>query len=278
MYKNIKILIRKLLKYIAPWGLITSFQNFEKNKCFKEIKEKSKIEGYSSLIIANKIYESTKQVINGEARYERDGVLFSDDCWDLNIITSILFVMKSLNKNEINIVDFGGGMGTTYYKNKDILSKIITQNWNIVEQDAFIKFGRKIDNPKVKFYKSIDDFIALSGNQIDLIIVSNVIQYIDNSYSVIESLYDKSKFILFNKVPLSNHIEDKLFLQIINPKIYDAMYDITIYSKSSFLKYVNEKFILIMNGLNYDEVMIKKANIEFEYYWMLLKNEIRRDY
>lgn len=278
MFKNKKLYIRKLLKYITPWGLIAAFQYYEKNKSFKEVKGNTKIEGYSDLCIANKIYESTERVINGEAKYERDGLLFTDDDWDVNIIASILFVMNFLKKNEINIVDFGGGMGTTYYKNQDILSKITSQNWNIIEQEVFIKFGQKLNNPKVKFYSSIDDFIAASGSQIDLIIISNTLQYIDNSYSLIENLHHKSKFILINKVPLSNHFEDKLFLQKISPKIYNAIYYIRVFSKSLFLKYINKKFILIMTGLNYDEVKINKANIEFEYYWMLLKNEIRRDY
>lgn len=267
-------IIRKLIKFITPWGLIDTFQKYELNKNFKKIKKNITPNnlGYEDDEIAKKIYLTTQKLIHGVARYERDGILFDDDKWDLNVITSILYVINNSNNKEINIIDYGGGMGTIFYKNKEILEKLNVRNWSIVEQESFLEWGRKLKNSQVKFYDSISQYLKKEDKKIiDLVIISNVLQYLNKPYEVMGDISKYCRYILINKLPLSNSDSDIDLIQKVNPKNYSAQYPIKIFSKKNFNQYIKSKFEILLTANNDDEIKIRKKYIEFEYYWMLLK-------
>ena len=47
------------------------------------------------------------------------------------------------NENRLNVIDYGGSLGTSYFQNLKFLNQVDDFRWNIVEQEAFVKIGKE---------------------------------------------------------------------------------------------------------------------------------------
>src|SRR5215203_7187650 len=67
--------------------------------------------GYDQSNIVEKVKEATLKVKKGEAIYERDSVLFSSVEYSWPLLSALMWVAAK-NKGRINVVDFGGSLGS----------------------------------------------------------------------------------------------------------------------------------------------------------------------
>ena len=47
------------------------------------------------------------------------------------------------NNDKLNVLDFGGSFGTTYYQNRKFLKHIKKVEWNIIEQKKIVQIAKK---------------------------------------------------------------------------------------------------------------------------------------
>jgi putative methyltransferase (TIGR04325 family) len=133
--KIIQLLPDKLFVSLKNWGWQGNFSSW------KEAENKSI--GYGDPPILEKVKTSLLKVKNGEAVYERDSVIFDtiEYSWEL---LSILMWVAAQNNGNLNIIDFGGSLGSSYYQNKYFLDKLPSVGWNIVEQTNFTEEGKTL--------------------------------------------------------------------------------------------------------------------------------------
>ena len=113
-----------------------SFQ--KKLSCFSEARQMC--DGYEAETIFDKVKNAVLEVKAGNAYYERDGCLFYEKDYYLQLI-AVLFTIF-FDQEKLNIIDFGGSLGSMYYQNKDMLIPFINNlTWNIVEQRHFVEWG-----------------------------------------------------------------------------------------------------------------------------------------
>lgn len=194
--------------------------------------------GYDADNILKKTKESLLKVKNGEAVYERDSVLFDKKEYPYAIVSALLYV-AARNNNKLNVIDFGGSLGSTWFQVRDFIPVEIEVSWSIVEQEAYVKVGKEhFKNDIVDFYFSIDECIT-AKKDINVILLSSVVQYLEkphvfldqlNSYQVNYLLFDRTAFI-------HGDAGDRLTLQIVPPEIYDAKYPAWFFNEARFLKH-----------------------------------------
>ena len=193
-------------------------------------------DGYSKENILIKCKESLLKVKNGEYPYERDSVLFTEKEIFFPLLSSLLYV-SSKNNNTLNIIDFGGSLGSTYFQNKDILKQAgITINWNIIEQDNFVKCGNEsFSNDELKFYNNIDEIS--NKNEISVCLFSSVLPYLKEPYTVLDSMkkYNIKYIIIDRTFFLDNAPNDILTIQRVPPEIYEASYPAWFFSLSKLI-------------------------------------------
>lgn len=144
---------------------------------------------YSDEELVSLIYRANKNVISGKYPYERDGVNYKNIqySYQLNMHVCSL-VNEKKNEDLINILDFGGGLGTTYrqfpFKNK-------INRWSIIEQDRILEIGtNEFCNEKLSF-SSLEQLTQKSNY--DVLIFGAVIDFIDDYQAVIKELIYKCK-------------------------------------------------------------------------------------
>lgn len=111
--------------------------------------------GYESDTILNKTRDSILKIKNGEAVYERDSVLFDIEIYPYAVITALLYAAINCNNN-LNVIDFGGSLGSTYYQVRDFIPSALNVHWNVVEQKDYVDCGKNIfEDQFLKFHPTI---------------------------------------------------------------------------------------------------------------------------
>lgn len=260
-----------VLKKILPKGLIDFYiVNFNSNKWVGRFDSwdsalKESI-GYDDNKIFEKVLNSSKKVIEREAIYERDSILFYEKNYNFNFLTSCMLLR---NKKSINILDFGGSFGSLYFQHKEVLEKFFKIKWSIVEQKKFVDAGKKIfESDVLKFYESIES--CTSKNKIDLVILSSVLQYLPNYKDIINKIIKSNcKVIYIDRTPVT-HEESFICIQKVNPKIYAATYPCHIFNETELLEKFNTKYDVIISFENNDYINLN--NSKFKGY-ILTKSE-----
>lgn len=202
--------------------------------------------GYNSNIIFKKSKESFLKVISGKAQYERDSVLFYTKKIN-NFLINILFEIKNKNK-PLNVLDFGGSFGSTYFQNYSILSDKKRFHWSIIEQPKIVQFANKQKlNENLNFFSDKNKYI--NKYKPDVILFSSVIQYLQYPFNLINFFIKKKiNYFIFIKTPFEKN-KESIKIQIVPKNIYDASYPIRIFNENIFLElFKNNNYKIIPNS------------------------------
>ena len=200
--------------------------------------------GYDSDLILEKVKSSLLKVKNGEAIYERDSVLFNKVEYSWPLLTALLWITNQ-NKGKLNLIDFGGSLGSTYYQNRFFLKDVSELHWNIVEQKNFIECGKHyFEDDHLKFYFTLEECVAHKNP--DTIILSSVLQYIESPYELLDKIVGLNfTYIIFDITSFLEHGKDRITVQKVPPHIYNASYPVWVFEKEKFLKFFEGKYELI---------------------------------
>lgn len=226
-------LIRKLTGISYGWhGNYKSWQLAQK-KCT----------GYHSETILKKVLETARRVRDKEIPYERDSVAFEKIEYSFPVLASLLLIAERNKK--LNIIDFGGSLGSSYYQNRDFLSHLPEFNWCIVEQAHFVKTGKEeFSNKFLHFYNTIKE--CTEKHTIDGILLSGVLQYLENPYDFIrEVMLNDIEYIIIDRTLFLPGEKERITIQKVPGKIYKAEYSCRLLSEKKMNDIISTKYELI---------------------------------
>jgi len=200
--------------------------------------------GYNSDVILERTKDALLKVKNGEAVYERDSVIFDKKEYPHALMAFLQF-SSSLKRGPLNILDFGGSLGSTYYQLKEFLTPEICSGWNVVEQQHYVDCGKaNFEDEVLKFYPGMVE--CWSAQKIDLVILSGSVQYLENPHAFLQELASFNfDFILFDRTAFNNRNSDRLTLQIVPPEIYPASYPSWFFHQELFLSHFSNQYKVV---------------------------------
>jgi putative methyltransferase (TIGR04325 family) len=261
--EKIKAVIRRILPEGIKRVLTGFFYGWHGNySSWDEALKRSS--GYNSRLIIDKVSISSSKVRDGQATFERDSVLFNEVVYSFPVLSSLLWVTAQ-NNNRVNVLDFGGALGSSYYQNKKFLDSIQKVNWCVVEQTDFVIEGMmNFSTDRLHFYYSIDD--CLNNYKIDVILLSSVLQYIDEPYMLLDKIISNNiKYIVLDRTPFIEG-DDRITIQKVHPSIYKATYPCWFFNKNKFTSYMRQSYETI---IEFDA--LDKANISSEFKGFLFR-------
>lgn len=195
--------------------------------------------GYDSVNILEKVKNSVLKVKNGEAVFERDSVIFDYIQYSWQTLSGILMSSVS-NKGKIDLIDFGGSLGSSYFQNKKFLDKIDHVSWKIVEQPNFVEIGKRdFQNERLQFFYTIKE--CFENSTPNLLLLSSVIQYFENPYKILKEMVQyKFEYIIVDRTPFSSVNTDIIKLQLVNPEIYNASYPCWFFDEKKFKQFFSD--------------------------------------
>ena len=200
--------------------------------------------GYDQLQILEKCKNALLKVKSGEAKFERDSVLFDTIQYSWPLLAALQKIALE-NSGNLCVIDFGGSLGSSFFQNRSFLNGITKIKWCIIEQPHFVDYGKKyFQNEELLFYHSIDD--CLKEQQPKLLLLNSVLPYIEKSYELIQQIITYNiDYIFMDRTSFIAEAEDRITLQTVPPEIYDASYPCWFF---------NEKRLLTQFLLKYNQI------------------------
>jgi len=226
---------------------------------------KSKCTGYDEEQILDRVLENALKVKNGEIPFERDSVPFDRKVYSFPVLSALMWIAVQ-NQNKLNIIDFGGSLGTSYYQNINFLETLTDVNWCVIEQPQFVSAGLKhFKDKNLHFFTALDD--CQEKYEINAILLSSVIQYIEKPYDLLEDIISRNfEYIIIDRTLFLEKDEGRLTIQKVPKRIYNASYCCWFLSESKFLSVLLSKYQLI-----YDFEITERINIKSLYKGYLFK-------
>jgi putative methyltransferase (TIGR04325 family) len=189
--------------------------------------------GYDNNIILNLTRAALLKVKNGEAAYERDSVLFDEIQYAWPLLAGLLWV-AARSSGQLNVLDFGGSLGSTWFQNRAFLTGLKAVHWNIIEQPRYVEVGqREFQTDQLRFYNSVDE--CLAKTEPNVILLSSVLQYLEHPYELLDSLRSSPcEFLIIDRTPFWAGSADRICVQQVPPEIYPASYPSWIFSTQRF--------------------------------------------
>lgn len=202
----------------------------------------SQCTGYSSDEIFQRVREASLKVKRGEALFERDSICFTHEEYRWEVL-ACLMLGAAKRGGALNVLDFGGALGSFYAQHKRLFSGLGEQRWGIVEQKHYVECGRReFETDQLKFFFSVDE--CSESMPVNVILLSSVLQYLERPYDHLTKLAEQNAdYIIIDRTPFIDGVEDRVVIQRVPKFIYPASYPMWTFSAKHFER--------TMNGLGY---------------------------
>jgi putative methyltransferase (TIGR04325 family) len=203
-------------------------------------------QGYDKLEILEKAFNAALLVHEGKVPYERDGVVFNHIEFDWPLATALLTILGE-NGNRLNLCDFGGAFGSSFFQNKSFFNSAAQVKWSVVEQESFVNKGRQFFEKEtpLRFYYSIGE-MEESGFIPDVILLSSVLQYLDEPYKWMKYFIAlQYPYIVLDRTTFISGPFERITVQTVPPEIYSASYPCHFFKEEKLLNIFCKHYDLI---------------------------------
>lgn len=229
--------------------------------------------GYSEAAILERVRTATRAVVAGEAAYERDSVLFDEPDYPFALITALLRAAASADMR-LDVIDFGGSLGSTYRQCRPLLDAVQHLQWHVVEQPHFVEAGRQeFETDELHFWRFPSDIPPPRGTR--LILLSGVLQYLEKPFEILADLSTlPAKHLVIDRLPIVATRNDRLVIQTVPARIYSASYPCRLFVKQNLLDLLASDWQPICEFSCVDGSMNTDDGQPFEFRGFLLDRQV----
>jgi putative methyltransferase (TIGR04325 family) len=200
--------------------------------------------GYDDAAIVKRALAATLAVRDGRAAFERDGVLFPEPAPEPGLLAA--FRMAAAARGvPLRVLDFGGSLGTTYWRHRSELAGVAGPGWDIAEQARFVEAGReRLGGTGLRFFADVDEAEAAGAH--DLLLVSTALQYLEDPGTALEAWMTRGfPWLLFNNLPLHSGRPDRIAVQRVPPDICPSSYPVWFFNRERFLARFKDRYEIV---------------------------------
>ena len=195
---------------------------------------------YDSVKIENQVFAAAVQVSQGRGVFERDGIIFDEHEYEPEVPVPTMDALSTIleqQQGKLNVLDLGGGPGSSYFLYNKILKNIKSLKWNVVEQKHFADRGNiELANESLKFYSTVKE--ATSNSAPDVLLLGSVLQYLEDPGAVIKELMTHHyKVIILETTPVVDDERSHICVQRVPPHIYEASYPCHLFNEGELLSW-----------------------------------------
>ena len=175
-----------------------------------------------------------------------------------------MLLAASVNGGKLNVVDFGGSLGSTYFQNKTIFDKIPEVSCNVIEQPLFVREGKStFQDERLKFFYTLEDYLQ-TGAQADVLLVSCTLPYLQKPYEMLSLLLEGNfRFVVVDNTPFNIEDKDRLVIQTVPSSIYSATMPAWLLSYKKLKHIIEEKYNLIAEYDNESYIYVDGTKIQY---------------
>ena len=221
--------------------------------------------GYDAKEILTTVLAATLKVKHGEAAFERDSVLFDEVEYAWPTLAGLMWA-AACNGGRLNVLDFGGALGSSYFQHRKLLQQISEMRWNIVEQAHYVECGQAhIQDQQLRFYNTIAE--CLSENQPNVVLLSSVLQYVADPGVLIDDLKrTRAGTIILDRTIVNQSEVHRIYTQHVPATIYAATYPCRSLSEASLRASLGPDYKMAADFQSLNFPALRSIDSEFKGY------------
>jgi len=274
-------LLKDILKFLVPCGVLAAYRRLRRKKTVRYTGDypdwqtaSAHGEGYDAAHILEKVKAATQQVLAGNAVFERDSVLFREEDPNWPLLVNLLLAAEE--KNTLDVLDFGGSLGSVFFQNRKYLARLARVSWRIVEQPHFVQAGRELfaGHESIGFHDTFEE--ALAAGKPDVILFSSVLQYIPGHAELLRKAKAAGcRYIFIDRLPLfaDEGNAHRFCVQHVPEEIYKASYPIQIFQEKEILPLLSPEYRLADKFLSYPgDHILESPRAVCRYYGLIFRS------
>lgn len=226
--------------------------------------------GYSDANIIARVAAATREVVSGRAAYERDSVLFYEPAVPFHTVSTLLR-SAARDGGQLEVIDFGGSLGSTYRQCRPFLAGLSRLQWHVVEQASYVDAGRReFSTAELHFHTSIGEVPAAATPF--TFVFSSVLQYLEHPDDALRSLQAlPCRHLMIDRTTFSRQPDDRLCIQHAPKRVYNASYPCWILSKDRVLRLLSPHWEIISDFPNAEGSHRTSDGLPFEFRGLILE-------
>ncbi len=273
--------MKKLLKELVAPFIVKLFKKkrtdwgwFGELKTWEEA-EKAAI-GYDAGHILEKMKQSFRELKRGTNVFELDTILYKEKRYNYPLLFSLSWIALQ-KKSVLNIIDFGGALGSAYYWVKDFLLPTTKLNWNIIEQPHIVAAGKaEFETSSLHFFENFDACFKLSSP--DILLFSSVLQYIPDKGFLYEEIRKRQfSYIIIDRTPYFSNKErpTAISVQKLNDTVYgkETTLPCFIYNKTEIVTELENEYDIVLDNPNFEDLNYDYHGENFYFRFVLLQRK-----
>jgi len=190
--------------------------------------------GYADSGILEKTLAAARAVRDGRAAWERDTVLFATPAANAPLLAALRRAAADRG-GRLNLVDFGGALGSTWWQHRPWLADLAEVRWSVVEQAAWVAAGRReFTTGPLRFYSTLAACGAAEHPEV--VLLSSVLPYLEAPHALLaEVRAGGARTVIIDRTGFVRRGGDRLTVQRVPPSIYDASYPCWFFDRAALL-------------------------------------------
>jgi putative methyltransferase (TIGR04325 family) len=187
--------------------------------------------GYGEAAILVQTAKAMRAVRDGHASFERDGVLLPEPELPLPLLAGLLRAAAE-NEGVLDLVDFGGALGSTYYATRRFLRPLRAVRWRVVDLPATTACGRaEFATDELSFHDSLDE-----AGPAPVLVLSGSLQFLPDPHGFLQgALARRFETVALDRTFICGGDQDRLTVQHVPAWIYPARYPAWFFSEPRLL-------------------------------------------
>lgn len=146
----------------------------------------------------------------------------------------------------LRVLDYGGASGYYYYRLSRYLRYAL--DWTVFETKPMVEAFGSLNPPGLRHTAEIED-------PYDVALFSGSLQYLPAPYEVLSALTPKTKYLIFNRLPLMRSTRDRLMVQK-SVMHYTSSYPVWFFSQEKLIDFVSRLGTITMQWTMSGDVAI----------------------
>ena len=221
--------------------------------------------GYSHSDILKQVICATRKILAGDAAYERDGFIFQEEDYSYPLISMLMHGALS-NSGHLDVIDFGGSLGSTYRQCLPLLGGVASLRWQVIEQAHYVDAGKaEFEDGVLSFHKRREDTELMAGVR-QLLLLSSVMQYLQNPIQELKKLMGANiSHVVIDRTPMHNESGHRLSVQHVPANLNEGSYPCWIFSRKDLLTLFPAPWKLLVEFPCLDGKWRTDDGLDFEY-------------
>lgn len=209
-------------------------------------------DGYDDAAVLARVVAATRAARAKSGAWERDGMVFQSPEQNQPLLGA-LATASAANAGCLEVVDFGGALGSLWWQHREALSALGLKRWIVVEQPHYVEAGREFANDVLAFVPTLA--AAAGCGNAHVIVLSGVLQYVEYPAEVLADAARQGFVrIIIDRTSLVCAGDTRLAVQHTPPDLGGGSYPVWLFEEDDLLGSLHQDYEKVASWSSLDRL------------------------